>query len=171
MKFFDWLLRRDRSEPPNTGLSRRDFFARVAGRNEPGATVRSLPGAQAGPAAPGVERLYTFPVAAFPYHDGPVLVPMLRVGMEFSLTPEPGHLTDPEAVRIEWRRDHLGYVPADRAADVRARLGRGERLICRASHIDPTAELSRVLTVEIVLDQGMNAEAAEPEAPPDSTPK
>lgn len=151
MRIFDWLRNREPPARPDKGLSRRDFFARVAGRQpapETGPATEAPPDASA--STPTPERLHTFTVAGFSYHDGPVLVPLLRPGIEFALAHEPGHPTDPDAVRIEWRRDHLGYVPTDLAGEVRARLQRGERLLCRASRVDPTADLARVLAVELL---------------------
>ncbi len=125
-------------------MSRRDFFARVGGRDP--ARDPSGPPATGGPRV-----LHTFYVASFPYHDGPVLVPSLRVGEEFSLVPDPPYSRTPTAARIDRGRDHLGYVPAEMVEEVLARMKAGESLICRAKSVDPSAELPRVLLVEIVL--------------------
>lgn len=124
----------------SSGMSRRDFFARFAGQAAPGREAPAEP-------EPGV--LYTFHVARFPYHDGPVLVPILRVGLDFLLIPQRDHPSDPTAVRIQWGRDHLGYVPPEQSADIRERLDKGEVLSCRSVSVDPGAELARVLRVEI----------------------
>lgn len=143
MGIFDWLKSGQKPATVPSEISRRDFFARVAGRTEPAPPPSPSP-----PPDPAV--LHTFHVAGFPYHDGPVLVPTLRVGLEFDLVPEPGHPTDPSAIRIQWKRDHLGYVPPDFSGGVRALLDQGIRLRCRASRVSPNAELAKVLEVEIL---------------------
>jgi hypothetical protein len=143
MGIFDWL-RPDSPAPPDSGLSRRAFFARVAGA---GAASTDGTGREAsGGPRPGE---HTFHVAGFPYHDGPVLVPILRAGLEFALVREPTHPTDPESVRIQWGRDMLGYVPAPLNAEVSARLRAGVTLRCEAVEVSPAAELTRVLRVRV----------------------
>lgn len=142
MGIFDWF----QSSPPEpatpSGMSRRDFFARVAGQGE------ARPAEDEPEETPGL--LCAFYVARFPYHDGPVLVPILRPGLDFLLIPDSDHPTDPEAVRIQWGRDRLGYVAPEHSAEIRKRLKEGEVLYCRSVAVDPGAELSRVLKVEIV---------------------
>lgn len=141
MGIFDWLIGSG-SQGQESGMSRRDFFARFAGRGADDAP------AAAPPRDPRV--LHSFHVAGFPFYDGPVLVPVLRVGMEFDLVPEPGHPTDPDAIRIQWKRDHLGYVPPDLSAEVRKLLKEGPAMRCRAGRISPNAELAKVLEVDLV---------------------
>jgi hypothetical protein len=141
MGIFDWL-RPDSPAPPDSGLSRRAFFARVAGAGPTEASERE---GSSGPRAGE----HTFHVGGFPYHDGPVLVPILRAGLEFDLVPEPTHPTDPDSVRIQWGRDMLGYVPAPLNAEVAARLRSGVTLRCEAVDVSPAAELTRVLRVRV----------------------
>lgn len=136
------LERRRELMTSSDGLSRREFFARFAGR-EPIADSDS----PAPPPDPDV--LHTFPVARFPYHDGPVLVPSLRVGEEFRLAADPPYSKNPTGLRIERGRDLLGFVPDELFEDVQSRIDHGDALICRAVRVDPSAELSQVLTVEI----------------------
>ena len=125
-------------------MSRRDFFARFAGRESGNGPAGDSPTA----ADHGV--LQTFLVKGFPYHSGPVLVPILKAGDEYRLVPDPPHSRDPTAVRIERGRDLLGYVPDEHVAEILARLNEGEPLVCRAVRVDPAAELSAVLTVEVI---------------------
>ena len=160
MGIFDWLHRSDPEPETHSGLSRRDFLARVAGQGQ------QSPSPPSEEVRPNV--LYTFYVARFPYHDGPVLVPMLKQGLDFLLTPDPTHAGDPEAVKILWGRDHLGYVPPEHSADVHKRLMEGEKLRCTALSVDPGADLSRVLWVEIakVVDGPAEEEEWEEEDPP-----
>lgn len=153
MGILDWLKGDGgaKEEPP--GMSRRDFFARVAGRGAAGLDVEADAPATTDPSV-----LHRFHVAAFPFHDGPVLVPVLREGMELDLVPEAGHPTDPDAIRIQRKRDHLGYVPAELSSGIRALLDEGATLVCRVSKVSPNAELAKVLEVEV---------AREPEPEPD----
>lgn len=141
MGIFDWL-RGDDAEVEGSGMSRRDFFARFAGG---GADDTLLPEP---PRDPDVR--HAFHVAGFPFYDGPVLVPVLRVGMALDLVPEPGHPSDPNAIRIQRKRDHLGYVPADLAEEIGVLLKKGEALRCRVARISPNAELAKVLEVEVL---------------------
>jgi hypothetical protein len=140
MGIFDWL--KGEPEPPSdAGLSRRAFFARVAGA---GAEAVSLP-----PGQDATDAGRSFFVAGFPFHDGPVLVPILRLGLEFDLVPEPLHPSDPNAIRIQWGRDHIGYVPAPLNEEVSGKLAEGTRFVCRVVEVNPSAELARVLRVEL----------------------
>lgn len=161
MRIFDWLRASAEPERAEADLSRRDFFARMAGRRPP---EQEQPTAQESSDAEGEAPVFTFFVAGFPFYDGPVLVPMLRPELEFELRPDPEHFTDPNAVRIDWGRDHLGYVAPEHSGAVRELLSRGELLRCRALRIDPTAELSRVLEVEIT----RVPKEPDPEAPSES---
>ncbi|MQA89473.1 MAG: hypothetical protein GEU90_04450 [Gemmatimonas sp.] len=142
MGILDWLNPRGDESGERPGLSRRDFFARVVGRSGEAAE-------QQRPAARDPNVLHVFHVDGFPFYDGPVLVPVLRPGTNFELVPETGHATDPNALRIQWKRDHLGYVPAELAEELRALLAGGVKLVCRAVRVSPNVELSRVLEVEV----------------------
>lgn len=144
MGIFDWLRSSEPEPISPAGMSRRDFFARVAGQG-------AAPGSTAGEAEEDTGALYTFHVSRFPYHDGPILVPILRPGLDFLLIPDANHPTDPTAVKIQWGKDHLGYVPPEHSADIRQRLAAGETLRCTSVSVDPAGELARVLKVEIRL--------------------
>ena len=149
MGLFDWLHASSKEPETPSGMSRRAFFARVAGQADatPAGQSGGEPATQSRP-----DLLCAFYVARFPYHDGPVLVPILRTGIEFMLVPDPFHAADPDAVKIVWGKDHLGYVPAEHSAEIRRRLEARERLHCRSASVDPGADLSRVLWVEITRD-------------------
>jgi hypothetical protein len=141
MGIFDWL-KGEPDPPSDAGLSRRAFFARVAGAGAEAVSPPPPAGADDGPGR-------SFFVAGFPFHDGPVLVPILRLGLEFDLVPEPEHPSDPHAIRIMWGRDHIGYVPAPLNEGVRQKLAEGTRFVCRVVEVSPSAELARVLRVEL----------------------
>jgi hypothetical protein len=55
--------------------------------------------------------LYLFPVAGFQFHDGPLLLTKLQPNMALELVAEPHNRHDPQAIRIEARGRHIGYVP------------------------------------------------------------
>lgn len=137
----DWL-HPGRSREQGRDLSRRDFFARVAGRHNEAA---SLPGSE--PGAPAADRLaLSFHVGSFPYHDGPVLAPSLRVGESYDLILDP----DREgAIRIDRGRDVLGYVPPPHADEVRTLLDAGVPLLCVSTRVDPGADLACLLEVRV----------------------
>lgn len=158
MGILDWLRSATRSADDDPGgMSRRDFFAHVAGRAEP--TPDPPPPPPAGqpsvdePPEPDPSVLHTFHVARFPYHDGPVLVPILRAGDVYRLAPEPPYSREPTGLRIERGRDHLGFVPDDIVGDLLERMRAGEELECRAVRVDPGGELQKVLLVQVRRDE------------------
>ena len=119
MGLVDWL--RDHSvRAAPAKLTRRDFFARVTGRN-PATDVD---------ATPGYVLTHRFLVDSFEHHDGPAIATKLSPDLELQLRPDPPHLKDPR-VRVYWGEHLLGYVPPGDAADLRVLLAGGERFRCR----------------------------------------
>jgi len=180
MGIFDWLRGDPEAPREPAGISRRDFFARVAGRlpDTPADESPTPPGdgdhaenASAHPddgeTAGGLRVLHTFQVVNFPYYDGPVLVPILRAGDEYRIGVDPPYSRNPTGLRIERGRECLGTVPEDVFADVLPRIRAGETLVCRALTVDPAAELAKVLTVQIlrVLPENEEANPESSEAP------
>lgn len=95
-------------------MNRRWFLSRVSALLGAGA---------AGPVAATVDRsratieLQRSPVAGFQYHEGEAVWSSLEIGAALRLVREPGNVHDARAVRVEWRRRKLGYVPrVDNAA-------------------------------------------------------
>lgn len=68
------------------------------------------------------------PLAGFQYHAGKVVWSELRVGDTVSLIREPQNPHDSRAIRIEWRRMQLGYLPRAENEAVAAAMDRGERV-------------------------------------------
>jgi hypothetical protein len=125
MAIFDWLQPRHPHRPTP---------ASPAGRSSPGwrracrpKDTREEPDRENGVDEGGAE---TFFVAAFPFYDGPVLLPILRTGSKFDLVPEPSHPFDPNAVRIQRGRDHLGDVPAPLNEQIHGRRTERVPLTC-----------------------------------------
>lgn len=143
MGIFDWLHSSDSEEAEPPGMSRRAFFARFAGQGIPGEEAEE----DRDDTRPG--SICTFFVHRFRYHDGPVLVPMLRTDLDFQLTRDIFNPIDPQAIKIQWGRDHLGYVVPEHMEEIKRRLKEGEVLLCRSIFVDPTADLDQVLKVEI----------------------
>lgn len=171
MGIFDWLRSAGGRDDEASGMSRRDFFARVAGRAEPPSDTpppAPVPAEQ----EPAIEEddpsvLHTFHVARFPYHDGPVLVPILRAGDVYRLAPDPPYSKQPTGLRIERGRDLLGYVPDDIVTDLLDRLEAGEELECRAVRVDPAVELQKVLLVAVRVHAPDDPDAPEGRDGPD----
>ena len=65
------------------------------------------------------------PLAGFQYYEGRALWEMLRVGDRLTLVREPHNPHDPNAVRVEWRGEMLGYVPRRENSDVARQIDRG----------------------------------------------
>lgn len=85
------------------------------------------------------------PLAGFQFHAGKKLWPEMRVGDALSLIREPDNAHDARAVRVEWRGQHIGYVPRRENADVARFLDHGKRLSARISRLkasrDPWARV------------------------------
>lgn len=72
--------------------------------------------------------LQTSPVAGFQYYRGEALWPQLEAGQMLTLIRESGNPYDNRAVRIDWRGQQLGYIPAIDNAAISQLMDRGERL-------------------------------------------
>jgi hypothetical protein len=61
--------------------------------------------------------LQTSPVAGFQYHAGEAVWALLRSGQALTMVREPGNRFDERAIRLDWKDQKVGYVPArDNAA-------------------------------------------------------
>lgn len=65
------------------------------------------------------------PLAGFQYYEGKGLWDMMRVGDRLQLVREPANRHDPNAVRVEWRGEMLGYVPRRENGDVARQMDHG----------------------------------------------
>src|SRR5690606_11911643 len=127
-------------------LSRRDFFAQMTGRGGghlPPRTIRApetaLPPL---PFTPSPDALHTFFVPDFPEERSQKVLPLIRVGLTLHLRREKNHPTDPHAVRIEWGRSYVGYVPSTISPDIAPLIEAETPPRCRVSAFDPAAESS-----------------------------
>lgn len=115
-------------------MQRRRFLSR---------TIAAIGGGLAGAAVPalGTPRPLTLrrapillqhvPLAGYQYHAAPTLWPRLAVGERVSLVREPQNPYDPRAVRVDWHREKLGYMPRRDNAAVAQLLDRGQHLTAR----------------------------------------
>jgi hypothetical protein len=71
------------------------------------------------------------PLAGFQYHAGKSLWPRMQVGDALALIREPDNPFDPNAVRVEWQGQKIGYVPRRENADVARFMDRGQNLEAR----------------------------------------
>lgn len=75
------------------------------------------------------------PLAGSQYYGSDTLWPAMAVGDSLTLHREPDNPHDPRAVRVEWRKAKLGYLPRAENAAVAAALDRGEVLEARISRL------------------------------------
>lgn len=146
MRLLDWFRPNESPDRPPE-MSRRDFFSRIVGRapDRPSAGSSHRNGL-----AESAGALCSFHVASFPYYDGPVLVPHLHEGLEFDLGIERREAGGPDAIRVLWGKDHLGYVPGEFSEHLLQHMAEGNELCCRSVRVDPSAELEKVLEVEVI---------------------
>ena len=81
------------------------------------------------------------PLAGFQYHAGAAVWDAMKVGDALTLVREPDNPHDPNAVRIDWRGQQLGYLPRRENSAVAAEMDRGGRVEARIAklreHRDP----------------------------------
>lgn len=75
------------------------------------------------------------PLAGFQFYRGKVLWSEMKVGDPLALVREPDNTYDPNAVRVEWRGEKLGYVPRADNADLARHMDRGTKVEARISRL------------------------------------
>lgn len=75
------------------------------------------------------------PLAGFQYHAGETMWDQMKVGDVLSLVREPDNPHDPNAVRIDWRGQQLGYLPRLENSAVAAEMDRGGRVEARIAKL------------------------------------
>lgn len=75
------------------------------------------------------------PLAGFQFYSGKVVWSEMKVGDPLTLVREPDNPYDPNAVRVEWRGEKLGYVPRAENADVARHMDRGTKVEARISRL------------------------------------
>ena len=97
------------------------LFAEVACGDEPWAQARIL--------------IQSSPLAGFQFYRGKILWGEMKVGDPLTLTREPDNPYDPNAVRVDWRGEKLGYVPRADNADLARHMDRGTKVEARISRL------------------------------------
>lgn len=75
------------------------------------------------------------PLAGFQFYGGKALWTEMKVGDPLVLVREPDNPYDPNAVRVEWRGEKLGYVPRADNADLARHMDRGTKVEARISRL------------------------------------
>jgi hypothetical protein len=84
-------------------------------------------------------------------HSGKRLFSSLRVDDPLQLVREPVDESDPNAVRVDWRGQTLGFVSADAARSVARQLDHGNRLRARVLRLSRHRDPDRRVEMEIYL--------------------
>ncbi len=87
------------------------------------------------PAAAPRILIQSSPLAGFQFYRGKILWSEMKVGDPLVLLREPGNPYDPNAVRVEWRGEKLGYVPRADNADLARHMDRGTKVEARVSRL------------------------------------
>lgn len=92
------------------------------------------------------------PLAGFAYHEASRVWTALRVGDPLELAREPDNAHDPNAVRVLWRGQLLGYLPQRANGAVAWALDRGDRLQARIRHLAEHPNPARRLEIEVLVE-------------------
>ena len=116
------------------------------------AVLFSLPASAAEPATNAKILLQSSPLAGFRYYEGKRLWSEMKVGDALQLVREPENSYDPNAVRVEWRGEKLGYLPrADNAALARF-MDRGSKAEARITRLKKSRNPWQRMEFEVYLD-------------------
>jgi len=130
-------------------MRKRKFLQSVLAALTAAAAVRP---AAAQPKAVRLVIVQTSPVAGFHYHAGESVWSRLRVGDRLDLHREPDNTHDERAVRVEWNREKLGYVPRAENVAVSQMLDRGEALHARVTALVESRDPWERVELEVVLE-------------------
>ena len=94
-----------------------------------------------------------FLIAGFQYHEGAEVLRKLKVGTKLDLVPEFDNPYDPNAIRIEYKGTHLGYVPRANNALLAQMLyyGHDDIVRCRVTQRDAKATPRDQVRVKLYL--------------------
>jgi hypothetical protein len=110
-----------------------------------------IPDKAAGPGnAVPADRLCA-PVAGYAHAFDPAREARFAVGQSLTLVREPDNPHDPQAIRIDWQGEKIGYVPRPDNATCAQRLDAGETLSARISEFSPQAPPWKRLWFEIAV--------------------
>lgn len=92
------------------------------------------------------------PVAGFQYHAGGTVWGAMREGDALTLAREPQNPYDERAVRVDWRRQKLSYVPRVENSAVAQMLDRGEPLAAYIERLKDDADPWERVRLAVDLD-------------------
>jgi hypothetical protein len=93
--------------------------------------------------------LQTSLAAGLAHHEAKAVWDRLKLGDPLELVREPDNAHDPNAVRVEWNRHALGYVPRSENEPVARQLDRGNRLEGRIAALGKYRNHRRKLSIDI----------------------
>ena len=91
------------------------------------------------------------PLAGFQYHAGATVWDQMKVGDTLALAREPDNPHDPNAVRVSWRGQQLGYLPRAENGPVAAEMDRGGRIEGRIAKLRNHRNPWQRLLIEVYL--------------------
>ncbi len=92
------------------------------------------------------------PLAGFQYYDGKGLWDVMRTGDTLALIREPQNPHDPNAVRVEWQGQALGYVPRRENSDVARQMDRGAPVKARIVQLREARNPWQRIEFEVYVD-------------------
>lgn len=90
------------------------------------------------------------PLAGFNYHNAPTLWSDLQEGDALALIAEPDNPHDPQAVRVDWQGQTLGYLPRTLNGAVSRSLAEGTRLSGKIKQLRSHPDPRRRIEIEIL---------------------
>ena len=93
------------------------------------------------------------PVAGFQYYAGKRVWDDLQVGDRLAFVRESDNAYDPNAVRVEWHGEKLGYVPHAGNATVAKLLDKGIKVSGRIINLHPSRSQWQRIMFEVMIDE------------------
>lgn len=92
---------------------------------------------------------WKFDIAGVQHHNYRDVLNILQKDLELNLVPEPTNQYDSNAVRIEFEKTMLGYVPKKFSAEVAAAIEVYVDVKCKITSFEKTAKPWNMIEVEI----------------------
>jgi hypothetical protein len=104
-----------------------------------------------GVAAQGSLVIQRTTLAGFKYHQAQALWSALRAGDALTLVAEPANPHDPQAIRVDWQGQPLGYLPRYLNGAVSRAHAEGVTLAARIRHLREHPDPRQRIEIEILL--------------------
>jgi hypothetical protein len=89
------------------------------------------------------------PLAGFVYYDGKAVWEKMKVGDPLTLVRDPANPHDPNAIRLEWQGNMLGYVPRKDNADLARQIDFGAAAEARITALNKASNGRNRISYEI----------------------